>query len=68
MMHANDLDVAYTELAQALGRVGEPLAPLLLATLSLSLLAKLENLDEALSLIQQAQALSQDQPFTPAPE
>jgi hypothetical protein len=59
-MQASDLDVAYTALAEAIGRVGETNASLMLATLALSLIAKLDNAQAALSLITQAEQLSVD--------
>jgi hypothetical protein len=59
-MQANELDVAYTALAEAIGRVGEANASLMLATLSLSLIAKMDNLDEALTLVKQAEELTVD--------
>ncbi len=59
-MKANELDTAYTALAEAIGRVGESNAQLMLATLSLSLIAKLDNVDAALALIKQAEELSNE--------
>jgi hypothetical protein len=59
-MNSTELDTAYTALAEAIGRVGESNAQLMLATLSLSLIAKLENADVALALIAQAEQLSVD--------
>lgn len=59
-MQANDLDVAYTALAEAIGRVGEGNAQLMLATLSLSLIAKMDNAASALTLIQQAENLTKE--------
>jgi hypothetical protein len=61
-MQANELDTAYTALAEAIGRVGEGNAQLMLATLSLSLIAKLENADAALALISQAEKLTTGSP------
>lgn len=49
-----DLDRSYTALAHALGDAGEARAPLLLATLALGLLARLDSADEATALIAQA--------------
>jgi hypothetical protein len=57
-MNSTELDTAYTALAEAIGRVGEGNAQLMLATLSLSLIAKLENADVALALISQAEKLT----------
>ncbi len=59
-MNSTELDTAYTALAEAVGRVGETNASLMLATLSLSLISKLENLDEALTLIKQAEELTKE--------
>ena len=62
-MQAKDLDVAYTALAEAMGRteqLGADKTPLMLATLSLSLIAKLENAGVALALIKQAEKLTND--------
>ena len=57
-MNSTELDTTYTALAEAIGRVGEANASLMLATLSLSLIAKLDSADEALALIKQAENLS----------
>ncbi len=62
-MQANDLDVAYTALAEAIGRteqLGADKTQLMLATLALSLIAKIERTDEALALITQAENLTND--------
>ena len=59
-MNSAELDTAYTALAEAIGRVGESHAQLMLATLSLSLIAKMESADEALALINQAEKLSKE--------
>jgi len=59
-MQTNDLDIAYTALAEAIGRVGESNAQLMLATLSLSLISKLDKLDAAIALIAQAEKLSNE--------
>lgn len=61
-MQANDLDVAYTALAEAIGRVGEGNAQLMLATLGLSLIVKMDSLDTALALIKQAEELTKEKP------
>jgi hypothetical protein len=53
-----DLDQSYTALAQALAAVGEDKARLLLATLSLALLARQPDAQSALPLIAQAQRLA----------
>lgn len=57
-MNSTELDTAYTALAESMGRVGEGNAQLMLATLALSLIAKLENADVALALIAQAEKLT----------
>ncbi|MDI9334398.1 MAG: hypothetical protein QM533_08460 [Cytophagales bacterium] len=59
-MNSLELDTAYTALAEAIGRVGEENTQIMLATLSLSLIAKLENSDAALLLIEQAEKLTVD--------
>ena len=56
--HADDLDTTYTALAEALGRVGEEKSALLLATLSLSLLAREPDAARALALIEEAERLA----------
>ncbi len=53
-MTDTDLDTSYTALCKALGDVGEAQGPLLLAMLSLALLARLPSADAALPLIEQA--------------
>ncbi|SSW63484.1 hypothetical protein AVE30378_00515 [Achromobacter veterisilvae] len=55
-MNNDELDQAYTGMAQALSRVGEAQAPLLLSILSLSLLARLSDAKEAAALLAQAEA------------
>jgi hypothetical protein len=60
-MNSTELDTAYTALAETIGRVeklGEGNAQLMLATLALSLIAKLENADAALALISQTEKLT----------
>jgi hypothetical protein len=52
------LDQTYTALAQATARVGEAKAPLFLATLSLALLTRQTDADQALALIAQAERLA----------
>ena len=59
MTSGDDLDRAYTALCEALGRVGEERSALLLATLSLALIAREDNPDVLLDLISQAERLSQ---------
>ncbi len=57
-MNPDDLDTAYTALAQALGRVGQERSPLLLATLALALLARQGDAQAVLPLIEQAERLA----------
>jgi hypothetical protein len=59
MKNSDDLDRSYTALSEALGRAGADKAPLLLATLSLALLARESDGSEALRLIAQAERLAQ---------
>lgn len=54
-----DLDTAYTALSQALGRVGEERATLLLAMLNLQLIARLGSAAEVLPLIANAEVQCQ---------
>ena len=54
----NSLDQIYSALAEATARVGEAHAPLFLATLSLSLMARQSDTAEALALIAQAERLA----------
>ncbi len=61
-MNSTELDTAYTALAEAIGRVGEGNAQLMLATLSLSLIAKMDNAASALALIKQAAELTKEKP------
>ncbi len=61
-MNSTELDTAYTALAEAIGRVGEGNAQLMLATLSLSLIAKMDNAASALALIKQAEELTKEKP------
>ncbi len=61
-MNSTELDTAYTALAEAIGRVGEGNAQLMLATLSLSLIAKMDNAASALALIKQAEELTNEKP------
>jgi len=62
-MTDTDLDTSYTALCKALGEVGEPQAPLLLAMLSLALLARLPDAATALPLIEQARERCQREPL-----
>ncbi|MGY6272109.1 hypothetical protein ACXIUT_20665 [Achromobacter denitrificans] len=55
-MNNDELDQAYTGMAQALSRVGEARAPLFLSILGLSLLARLPDAQEAAVLLAQAEA------------
>ncbi|MES2361108.1 MAG: hypothetical protein V4646_04830 [Pseudomonadota bacterium] len=57
-MTETQLDQTYTALAQATARVGEAQAPLFLATLSLALLTRQTDADQALALIAQAERLA----------
>lgn len=57
-MTDHDLAQSYTALSDALAAVGEDKARLLLATLSLALLARQPDADSALPLIAQAQRLA----------
>ena len=59
-MSSDELDQCYTALAEALGRVGEDRAGLLLATLALGLLARQADALAVLPLIEQAERLSAD--------
>ena len=51
-----DLDRSYTALCHALGEVGEARAELLLAMMSLGLIAHSDSADEVLALIARARA------------
>jgi hypothetical protein len=57
-MTDHELDEIYTALSDALARVGEAKAPLLLATLALALLARQADAGSALPLIEQARQLA----------
>ncbi|KQW36476.1 hypothetical protein [Rhizobacter sp. Root404] len=57
-MTGDDLDRSYTALSEALGRVGEDRSALLLATLSLALLAREDDVQSVLDLIAQAERLA----------
>ena len=57
-MNAEELDRTYTALSEALGRVGADKASLMLATLSLALLARQDDVQTVLPLIEQAERLS----------
>jgi hypothetical protein len=59
-MTATDLEAAYTELANAIHRVGQDKAQLMLATLCLSLISDRENSEVVLKAIAQAERLSLD--------
>ena len=58
-MNSDELDHSYTALSEALGRAGPDRAALLLATLSLALLARHPDGKEVLGLIAQAERLAQ---------
>ncbi|NYT37457.1 hypothetical protein ERD78_11320 [Allopusillimonas soli] len=54
-MTDRDLDKSYTALCEAVTRIGEHRAPLFLAMLALSLIARQDSADQALALIRQAE-------------
>ncbi|TDF64321.1 hypothetical protein [Cupriavidus sp. L7L] len=58
-MQADDLDLAYTRLCEAMGRVGEARSPLLLAMMCLGLMSRQDSLAPVLALIDEAEARSQ---------
>jgi hypothetical protein len=53
-MNATELDQSYTALCEAMARVGEDQAPLLLSMVCLSLMARLDGAAEVLPLIDSA--------------
>ena len=53
-MTETDLDRSYTALCQALGEVGEERSGMLLAMVALALMARQEQADEVLALVQRA--------------
>jgi hypothetical protein len=55
-MTDQDLDRSYTALCQALAAAGEDRAPLFLAMVCLSLMARCERAEDVLPLIARAQA------------
>ncbi|SOY69559.1 hypothetical protein CBM2589_A90894 [Cupriavidus taiwanensis] len=57
-MQAEDLDIAYTRLCEAMGRTGEARAPLLLAMVCLGLMSRQQALAPVLALIDEAEARS----------
>jgi hypothetical protein len=57
-MTNDELDRSYTALSEAIGRVGADKAALLLATLSLALLAREADAQPVLALIAQAERLA----------
>ncbi|NOV25017.1 hypothetical protein E5S69_16045 [Cupriavidus necator] len=57
-MQAEDLDLAYTHLCQAMGRTGESRSPLLLAMVCLGLISRQQTLAPVLTLIDEAEARS----------
>ena len=57
-MNPQDLDTAYTALAQAVGAVGPRHAELMLALLALSLVSRQDDLQSVLDQIAQAQRLA----------
>ena len=58
-MTAQDLDLSYTAMCNALNDVGETNAKSFLAMLSLSLMAHADNASEVLALIENARAQCQ---------
>lgn len=54
-MTDTDLDRSYSALCEALARVGEDKAPLFLSMLSLSLISRLQQADDVLPLLAQAE-------------
>lgn len=60
-MNNEELDQVYTSTAQSLTRVGESRAPLFLSILALSMLSRLSDAREALALLAQAEAASQEE-------
>jgi hypothetical protein len=59
-MIASELEATYTELANAIHRVGADKAQLMLATLCLSLMSEHGNVDAVLKAIAQAERLALD--------
>ncbi len=57
-MTDQDLDSSYTALCEAISRVGEQRAPVFLAMLSLSLIARQASASDVLALIAQSEANS----------
>ena len=57
-MGSDHLDLCYTALCEALGRVGPNQTPLLLATLSLALIAQQSDAQRVLELVAQAERLA----------
>ncbi|MCK9513160.1 MAG: hypothetical protein M0R28_18290 [Pigmentiphaga sp.] len=57
-MSPEDLDATYSALCEAMSRVGEQRAPMLLAALCLSLMTRHGDADEVKALIQQAETAS----------
>ncbi|MBI0535248.1 hypothetical protein D9599_06665 [Roseomonas sp. KE2513] len=53
-MEAEDLDRSYTALCEAMGRVGEGKASLLLAMVSLALIARQGSAEDVLPIIESA--------------
>ena len=53
-MEAEDLDRSYSALCEAMGRVGEGKAPLLLAMVSLALIARQGSAEDVLPIIESA--------------
>jgi hypothetical protein len=59
-MNPSDLEATYTELANAIERVGKDKAQLMLATLCLSLMSERDDGEEILRAIAQAERLALD--------
>ena len=57
-MQPDALDTVYAQLAEAIARVGDARAPLLLATLALDLMAAREDVDQVVAAIARAERLS----------
>lgn len=55
-MKADELDLAYTRLCEAMARVGETQAPLFLAMVSLALMSRQANPQDTLAAIERAEA------------
>ncbi len=65
-MQANEIEVAYTQLAKSLGNRSDKEQNLMLSTLSLALMAEHQNLPKVLELIDKAAALTDRPPLREA--